>query len=213
MNNRFEEKFKIQAASYHQFMLRNRALLIRDHEALRFNPSHIYQVNSLYFDTPELVSYNQKVNGDQYKFKLRLRDYGTEVKFLELKLKEGLSGSKVRVPYSNLEDSYKQILSELNSETIAKFNLPLITHSFNPTLYVSYQREAYRLLTDKNVKLNIDRDIKVRKPSHKSEISLPEDSVLEIKYVDHALDKKLCVQNEKIEFSKYQRGVEYVYFL
>ncbi len=62
------------------------------------------KVCSIYFDTPSLYSWKEKLNGDFIKSKLRLRWYEVEEAihrnsmeaFLELKLKEGTGRKKIR---------------------------------------------------------------------------------------------------------------------
>lgn len=68
-------------------------------------------VNSIYFDTPSLLSYREKNNGDNLKTKLRVRWYGTgeslppEVPvFVELKLRIGGARDKTRLETSAPRD-------------------------------------------------------------------------------------------------------------
>ena len=213
MSNRLEEKFILSTLDKNDFLLENYYQLIHDYEALKFNNSYIYQVNSMYFDTPTMESYNQKVNGEKYKYKLRLRDYADQNYFLELKLKEGHLGSKVRVKFKDMDSSYQEILKILGPSSIAHFNLPLNVNSFHKTLFVSYTREAYRILGSEDVKINFDSDIVVRNPQSIESRRLSYDSILEIKYSSDINKKFFNLRPYKTEFSKYQRGVEDVYSL
>ncbi len=62
------------------------------------------RISSIYYDTLELSSYQEKANGDYLKTKVRLRWYHPTSKdetgqipaFLEIKTKEGLRGDKLR---------------------------------------------------------------------------------------------------------------------
>lgn len=61
-------------------------------------------ISSIYYDTPRLASYNEKLNGELFKTKVRLRWYDEAEQagkdqinvFLELKLKEGSGRRKIR---------------------------------------------------------------------------------------------------------------------
>lgn len=212
MNRRYEDKYLLNSQETHQFVFHNSQYLIKDFEALQFNQSHNYIVNSLYYDTYCFRSFNQKVNGDQFKFKLRVRDYGRKDKYLELKLKEGTLGYKYRVLIkSSLSESYEYLLSNLLIDEIKKFQIPLSLSSFRPVLRVSYMREAYRLMNNRAVKVNLDSKICYEKFGVTFNNETLSSKVLEIKYNKKNTDDILSFARVKTEFSKYQRGIENVY--
>jgi hypothetical protein len=77
--------------------------------AIKMNPflfSEIFYqrfVNSIYLDTHELKSYFDNVDGNSSRFKVRIRWYGdlfgiVEKPVLELKIKDGMVGTKVSYP-------------------------------------------------------------------------------------------------------------------
>ena len=128
------------------------------------------QVNSLYFDTPDLDQYMRSASGEFKKDKVRIRWYG-DVRnlqemapvFLELKSRQGFASSKQRqrlpapVPAQHLE------LAHLGSgivdkttliETLARFGhypeLPL-----RPIIVISYWRYRFNeMLTGMRVSLD-----------------------------------------------------------
>lgn len=212
MNSRFEDKYDISESEKRKFLNFNRHLLLKDHEALSFNSSHVYQVNSLYYDTFDFSCYHQKLNGEQRKFKVRLRDYGNE-KYLEIKLKDGMLGSKFRVELKGrIESDYQKLISYMDSNILKKFALPTDFKSYRPSVYVSYLREAYRLKNNLDVKINFDSQISFARNQNNitNKMNL---QVLEIKQSKIKDDINLSFPRVKCEFSKYQKGVESVYFL
>ena len=91
---RYERKYRIEGQPA--------ALVLREvyrHPA-RFRPQHAArQVNNVYFDTPDLLTFHQNVEGHSQRKKYRLRWYGTELKHIsnarwEVKQKQAELGRK-----------------------------------------------------------------------------------------------------------------------
>jgi len=111
------------------------------------------QVNSLYFDTPDLDQYEKSLSGDFRKDKVRIRWYGKVENhegiapvFLELKSREGFASSKQRqrllVSAEHLELGRLGsgiVSTTILNDTLAKFGhhpeLPL-----RPIIVISYWR-------------------------------------------------------------------------
>ncbi|MEA4907214.1 MAG: VTC domain-containing protein [Chloroflexi bacterium] len=124
------------------------------------------QVNSLYFDTYDLDSYNRHIEGLYERYKLRLRWYGQELKTaaggqFELKKKHGPVGDKLVLPlgypvqlqgrsWQAVEGSFKAAVA---SEAAAPFreNLSLS----RPLVLTTYWREYY-LSGNGRVRLTLD---------------------------------------------------------
>lgn len=71
-----------------------------------------YVIRSIYFDSPSLTAYKEKLNGDHERIKVRLRSYSDieEKKvFLELKKKQGGRIYKERLPISY--DNYLRLMN------------------------------------------------------------------------------------------------------
>src|SRR3989344_8383 len=134
-------------------------------------PFRYSKIKTIYFDTPELKSYYESVNGDYAKVKVRLREY-LEPKdaagfLLEAKVKRGneVGKYKIYLPPSfkpsgrTLHDILRQIKKEYSSETRALENL-LDSHPVNwlPMVEVSYIRKRY-LRIDKEERYNLDTNI------------------------------------------------------
>jgi len=114
------------------------------------------QVNTLYFDTPELDQYLRSSSGDFRKDKVRIRWYGylqdyrtTVPVYVELKTRQGFTSSKQRkrfhVPPQNLQPSnLSKGIIEGNAliDTLASFGY-FPESPLRPVIVVSYWR--YRL--------------------------------------------------------------------
>lgn len=113
------------------------------------------RVNSLYFDTPRLRSYQEKAQGDHLKMKVRLRWYGqdgdlpeTVPAFLELKRRIGSARHKTRhrveVPRRLLLDtSYADaVFRDFLASQSDALDEPLSTEWW-PAVQISYDRLRY----------------------------------------------------------------------
>ncbi len=111
-------------------------------------------INSVYFDSLDLESYHDALNGDYRKQKIRLRWYGQPVGrdaisiFLEVKRKEGAFSDKIRnqsaVKGSNLSDD--SLLETVESLQIAKRLEDLGVHPASwhrPVIQVCYHRYRF----------------------------------------------------------------------
>ena len=126
------------------------------------------QVNSLYFDTPDLEQHNKSLSGEFRKNKVRIRWYGADDNpqkkipvFLELKSREGFSSAKQRhrlvVPAEHLK------LSSLNNGIVPKSTLIVTMSGFGhfpteplrPIIKISYWRYRFtEMLTGMRVALD-----------------------------------------------------------
>jgi hypothetical protein len=134
--------------------------------AAREYPSE--QINSLYFDTPDLDQYGRSEAGDFSKDKIRIRWYGNNedmngvrVIFIELKSRRGFASTKQRlklhVPAESLalENLGKGIVSRsLLVKTLARFNyFPLDT--LQPMMKISYWRYRFsEIMTAQRISLD-----------------------------------------------------------
>ncbi|MFN3134369.1 MAG: VTC domain-containing protein, partial [Candidatus Kryptonium sp.] len=149
MVGRVELKYLVRMELYDELKKRIEPFVVRD------RPS--YTVRSIYFDTPNLDYYNDKVEGLEIRKKVRIRVYDVEkddsFAFLEIKRKHGLMIFKNRavVFYSNLEkfletgDIEKYVLKTepTSRENARKFLYNLFVHKLKPVILVTYDREAF----------------------------------------------------------------------
>jgi hypothetical protein len=108
-------------------------------------------VNSLYFDTPDLLSYQDNLRGSSSRQKLRLRWYGdlaccVERAVLELKLKDNLIGDKKRQPLAgpvHFDQPFARLLESLLKAAPPRWKVRLQSAG-QPVLITRYQRDYYQ---------------------------------------------------------------------
>ena len=160
---RHEEKHLISRQEDFLAAGRLRKLFRRDAHA---GPEGIYQVNSLYFDTPSDSALRQKLDGVDRREKFRLRYYGTDLSFLRLEKKikaGGLCGKlSARLTLSQAEmllaGDYGFLL-KTDSPLLAEFYAKLRGQGLRPRTIVCYSREAF-LYEPGNVRVTFDRDLR-----------------------------------------------------
>lgn len=183
-------------------------------------------ISSLYLDTPSHLLVRNSIDAKVYKEKLRIRSYGTpkldDKIFFEIKKKfEGVV-YKRRVSmtldkaYDYIADQTRpeesQIMSEIDY-TMRFYGIP------KPSMLVSYEREAYFVKNEPNLRLTFDNSVRYRendlfleKGSNGKEILDKDEFILEIKtdgamplWLAHILDELTILPSS---FSKY--GTSYL---
>jgi SPX domain protein involved in polyphosphate accumulation len=180
------------------------------------NPSRI--VNSIYFDTPDLKSFFDNIEGLENRFKVRIRWYNNNVNQakIEIKVKQGLFGKKIIydlnnfTPQTNLWEYLKKInlYSDISMEYIP-YLINLIPISYN-----SYTRKYFESF-NKKIRITLDTNLKFKKLNN---FKLPKEnqmrsldySILELKYKDSDQEEvtKMLKNTPLIlrKFSKYTAG-------
>ena len=144
---RYERKFFIEQIS-----------LLRLQTIIKFHP-HCFTplfpfryINNIYFDTFQLDSYYNNVNGDMSRAKVRIRWYGDlwghiESPVLEIKTKEGTIGHKESYPLPSMVLTPSTIPSQLkkclNSQTLPDYRF-LQLNQLIPTLINRYGRYYFK---------------------------------------------------------------------
>ncbi|HIH94454.1 TPA: polyphosphate polymerase domain-containing protein [Methanosarcina acetivorans] len=192
-----------------------------------------YVITSLYYDSPDLQCYWEKVNGIKFRKKLRIRFYETKEKltedsliFVEVKQRYDKTIQKRRV-----EMKYKDSLTLCNERIIPEHNeedTPVIEEilamveerNLQPTLITSYFRHAFvgtdydiglRITFDSNIRYRInDLDLNSKKPGRF--IVSPDRVILEIKANERVpfwLTELIAQNNYRlVRISKYCTGLE-----
>jgi SPX domain protein involved in polyphosphate accumulation len=192
-----------------------------------------YTVRSIYFDTPELDFYYEKMDGLKIRKKLRIRTYneGSDFAFLEIKRKfvNSVAKERSKLPFmvierliSTPEDSaieYPQ--NDYNARLVSgKFVYNLLKKGLLPVLLVVYEREAYIGLKDDRERLTIDTNVRAISGPDLADIIHTKDfvpylknaGVLELKFEEimpywmKNLVLKLGIKKESI--SKYCLGID-----
>jgi SPX domain protein involved in polyphosphate accumulation len=176
-------------------------------------------VNSIYFDNPEYHNFFDNVEGNQNRFKVRIRWYGDDIKNskLEIKVKEGLFGKKIITEIQNISttsDFYQIIKNPKNYPDLDTSYIPYVINLL-PTSYNNYLRRYFESF-DGKIRVTVDTNLKFKKLYN---FKIPKDkelldfdySIIEVKYKssDEYLVSKIMRNSPLIlrKFSKYTAGV------
>ncbi len=169
-----------------------------------------YTVRSIYFDSPDLLYYNEKHDGLMKRRKLRVRGYNkngnNEKVVLEIKRKTGnrISKNRAAVAYNNLEQLLNTGLVETFIEDgfgkkqedalddARRFLFHLKLMPMIPTTLVSYEREAYHGKLNAGNRVTFDKNIRSKNHPELNELYKEEGMrylfkshfIMEIKYFE-----------------------------
>jgi hypothetical protein len=167
-----------------------------------------YTVRSIYFDSPDLLYYNEKHDGLMKRRKLRVRGYNknrtNEKVVLEVKRKTGnrISKNRATVSYNHLEqllstgllDTYiEEGFGQSREDALndaRRFFFHLKLKPMLPTTLVSYEREAYHGKLNHGNRITFDKNIRSKNNPRLSELYSEEGMrylfkshfIMEIKY-------------------------------
>jgi len=159
---RHEWKHIINRADMLMLQARLPAVMQRDDHV----QNNVYEIRSLYFDTPENKALKEKINGVNRREKFRIRYYNGDISHISLEKKSKISGlcSKVKCRLSAEEaqkivdgdidwmvDSGRPLLQELHAK--------MRVQRLQPKTIVDYTREPF-VFGPGNVRVTIDYDIR-----------------------------------------------------
>ncbi|HAB54017.1 MAG: hypothetical protein A2315_10510 [Ignavibacteria bacterium RIFOXYB2_FULL_35_12] len=172
---KFEHKYLIPESKFPKIKNAMLPYLTHDENAVR-NGNTGYTVRSIYFDTPQLRYYFEKIEGMKIRKKIRIRvydDYTEEkVAFLEIKRKNENYVSKNRscVLFQNLDKFFSAskvenliLPAEANVSRIddAKQFLFYFKHeNLRPILLITYEREPFVSRFDGNLRITFDKNLR-----------------------------------------------------
>lgn len=163
----------------------------------------VFGYHSLYFDTSNLMMWNDHELDKEFRQKIRIREYDNGLKFLEIKEKNNGQTIKTRIPVEsyNLNDEINWISN----------NLKYDTKDLVKSLDVRYHRMAF-IKKDKSERITIDFDIQYHNYLTNNDYNINKIMILEIKkpYIEN--NKIENVLNDKFiykqKFSKYHEGIK-----
>ncbi len=127
-----------------------------------------YWVRSLYLDSPDYRAYWEKVNGDSYRAKVRLRTYAQDLSMhaptaLEIKTKIGDRTDKFSW-FVDCQDpgeihNLVQSLDPEASPVIRQFLRFYHRQTLRPKVLVQYRREGYRSRDPDDVRITFDHQV------------------------------------------------------
>lgn len=158
--HRYEKKFLIPLNLYKSVKFFFDKSLSKDKHHIGELP---YNVETIYFDTPNFSIIKKNFEKNSYKEKIRLRTYNNTISFLELKKKFNKQSYKFRLPidklcYDKLINNDYSFLSESFHEK--NFSQKL-SNSLKPSAIVKYNRYAYEK-TNIGLRVTIDSNLKYK---------------------------------------------------
>jgi len=160
---RYERKFFVTGLNHNEIIT-----IIKQHPAIFHHVFYKRNVNNIYFDTADFLSYIDNVEGVINRQKVRIRWYGDLFGIiknpeLEVKYKKGFLGLKERHKLPdfslNLHErfDFKFIFEALlNNKSFDLYKLNL--NALTPSLLNSYER-TYFLSNDKKYRITIDNKL------------------------------------------------------
>lgn len=159
--------FKRQEIKY--FITKNQKEEIMDEIFLHLKEDEYgrFNVCNVYFDTPDYIIARRSIDKPIYKEKLRIRSYGqvnnNEQVFLELKKKYDSTVYKRRIQLS-CQDAFDFISSKncFNRNNQIEQEIKyfcLLYRNLQPSVFLSYNREAYYDKNNPDLRLTFDDDI------------------------------------------------------
>jgi len=219
---RYERKFLISELNRYEI-----ESIVKLHPAIFSEIHHQRFVNNIYFDTINLSNYFNNVVGVSQRLKVRIRWYGDLFGFienpaLELKIKKGFLGGKLRYPLDSFYLGSDYSL-KAQQDIFAKSGVPdvLTEHlkSLKFTLLNRYSRKYFES-ADHKFRITIDFDMEFYKidstnNSFNEKIVDHNNTVLELKYSEKDDEEARFITNyfpfRMTKSSKYVSGIEKLY--
>lgn len=133
------------------------------------SPDHFYEVNSLYFDTPSFLFLRKKLDGDAERFNMRIRGYGGDEFFLELKYKsQGFVKKRRTFARGNVREFLEREADNASipeRSNLAQFLNAFHTYRAEPKVLTQYRRKAYFSKYDDYARITFDKDLRCMEES------------------------------------------------
>lgn len=166
-NWRFEYKYRLTYQQYYR--IRNAIVLYMKKDRYTIAASSgRYLVRSLYFDSYNLKNYEEKVNGDRDRVKLRIRTYSAKPDKninlrTELKARKGMIVEKYN-SWVSLPD-YQAFMSswhwsDQSDAVLAEFERYILLKNQQPKIIVEYDREGYAARRGEEVRVTFDHKVR-----------------------------------------------------
>ncbi|MDA3847578.1 MAG: polyphosphate polymerase domain-containing protein [Vallitaleaceae bacterium] len=165
---RHEIKYTINYFDYLTYSGRLKKILKEDHSV----NGEGYEVTSIYFDDRYNTAYLEKIRGDEFRSKYRLRYYNDEQDFYKLEKKEKWQRMTVKsstqlekkVVDEILLGNY-QVIADSQDTLVREFYYGLTKKMLRPKTVIRYHRNAYmhpigefRLTLDTDIRFGLYRD-------------------------------------------------------
>ncbi len=197
--NRHELKFLINQQTYYDINKALKPYLTMD---LHGDGNGYYTVSNIYYDTKDNLFHYEKMKGQDFRQKLRLRTYNqadlNSDAFIEIKKKHSGLVNKRRTilplskAYEFIGDNVENIDTNENStanlQILKEIKFLVDFYELEPKVVLCYDRQAFQSIEDPDLRVTFDKNLRKRTEDFclasgsYGEIYLPQDIyVLEIK--------------------------------
>ncbi len=160
---RHEFKYYINLKTYQILKQRISVVAKRDENTKR---DEGYLISSLYFDDYQNSALKEKIDGDRFRKKFRIRVYEKESGLIKLESKSKLDSwtakESTRITYEEyqkiLEEDYEFLIQKEDPLCRELYSL-IKTRLLKPKVIVEYEREAY-VVDEGNVRLTFDKQLR-----------------------------------------------------
>ena len=234
-NARYELKFKIPHSLKQSLLESLQVDLKRDPHATK---EGTYRVSSLYYDSPQLDAYWEKLDGVLHRQKYRLRYYGVadgspQAAFMEIKHRHDKTVSKERIGLKSVEAgkllNHSWNLSRLpeaclepdrHRAAVSRIIRAFHASSLQPIVVVSYIREPWMGIHDTDLRVTFDMFGEAHGPEAFEAPGVVagrpfmdrDDIILEIKFdrfLPRWLQQRLIAERLRpVRFSKYAEAID-----
>jgi hypothetical protein len=132
-----------------------------------------YVVRTLYYDTPDLRFYYEKIDGINIRKKIRIRVYDEYFQnvtgFLEIKrrINNIIAKERIQLPFSEIEQmvqfperqTFNLSDTQNGRKVVSKFLYNILRDDLRPTVLIVYERAPYVGLLDNEERLTIDSNV------------------------------------------------------
>lgn len=147
---RYELKYRINLWQYFQVKQALVPYMIKDGYTLR-GPEEKYFVRSLYYDSPDYMSYTEKIDGNLGRIKMRLRTYtpwAEDLAKVRVELKTRRGNTMVKYNTFVTAQEYEEFIRtkhwpDRTNPVLSEFERLVLVRNQSPILLVQYWREGY----------------------------------------------------------------------
>lgn len=178
--NRYELKYVITATTYTELLKRLGPYLSVDTYG---NAEGYYTVSSIYYDTVNNLFHRERILGQSFRQKLRMRVYNKasleDYAFIEIKKKHKKVVNKRRT-LMRLKDAYefldtKETLRNItdfeasNQQILKEIDFFKNFYELVPKVVVSYERQAFQTKDDGSIRVTFDKNVRKRNQNFRLE--------------------------------------------
>ncbi|SES81556.1 VTC domain-containing protein [Natronincola peptidivorans] len=171
--NRYELKYLIHHDVYVELLDALRPYLSLDANG---DEEGYYTVASIYYDTEDHLFHQEKMMGQPFRQKLRMRTYNktslNDYAFIEIKKKHKGVVNKRRT-LIRLKDAYsflaeKQLgartadLDVSNQQILKEIDFLKTFYQLKPKVLLAYERQAFQAIDDRSIRITFDKNLRKR---------------------------------------------------